>query len=248
MASGFFITTSWDDGSRLDLRLADLLDRYGVKGTFYVARNYMADRMSEPEIRELGQRHEIGSHTVNHPVLTEIDPTTLHNELADSRAWLESVLGTQVTSFCYPRGKYNAEVRNCVEQVGYEMARTVERYTFDQGTDPLAVPTTINVYPFPLRPSAYLRPRFDPIKEIFPHLPRLGLPLTALKRWSTLAIALLDRAASLGGVFHLWGHSHELDRYGMWEELETVLKATTRYPQAHHITNTGLVRSTRIYS
>jgi peptidoglycan/xylan/chitin deacetylase (PgdA/CDA1 family) len=201
--------------------------------------------MSEPEILDLGQRHEIGAHTINHPVLTEIDSQTLHYELAESRAWLESVVGKRVTSFCYPRGSYNREVRNCVEEVGYEVARTVERYSFAQPTDPFAMPTTINVYPFPLRPTVYLRSRFDPIKEIFPYLPQLKLPLTALQNWSSLAIAMLDRAARIGGVFHLWGHSHEIERYGMWTELETVLRAMTRYPHAQHVTNTMLVRATR---
>ena len=34
-----YLTTSWDDGDALDARLADLLARYGVPGTFYVPRN-----------------------------------------------------------------------------------------------------------------------------------------------------------------------------------------------------------------
>jgi len=240
-----YITTSWDDGSRLDLRLADCLDSYGVKGTFYVARHYLDDRMTEPEIRSLAQRHEIGAHTVNHVTLTDVDLNTARSELTESRAWLESVLGNGVTSFCYPRGRYNTDVRNCVEEAGYEMARTVERYVFTPPTDPFTMPTTINVYPFPLRPSAYIRPRFDPIKEILPHLRQLKLPLMAFQNWSALAIAMLDRAAATGGVFHLWGHSHEIERYGMWDELEMVLKATAKYPYAQHVTNTMLSRATR---
>ena len=30
------ITTSWDDGHPLDLRVAELLAKYGLQGTFYV--------------------------------------------------------------------------------------------------------------------------------------------------------------------------------------------------------------------
>lgn len=29
------ITTSWDDGHPLDLKIAELLDKYGINGTFY---------------------------------------------------------------------------------------------------------------------------------------------------------------------------------------------------------------------
>jgi len=32
-----YITTSWDDGHVLDMRLASLLTHYGFKGTFYIS-------------------------------------------------------------------------------------------------------------------------------------------------------------------------------------------------------------------
>jgi len=32
------VTTSWDDGHLLDLRLAQLLQDAGLKGTFYISR------------------------------------------------------------------------------------------------------------------------------------------------------------------------------------------------------------------
>ena len=32
------ITTSWDDGNKLDIKVAELLDKYGMKGTFYIAK------------------------------------------------------------------------------------------------------------------------------------------------------------------------------------------------------------------
>ena len=31
-------TTSWDDGHPSDLHVADLLERYGMKGTFYLCK------------------------------------------------------------------------------------------------------------------------------------------------------------------------------------------------------------------
>ena len=34
------ITTSWDDGHPLDLRMAGLLAKYGLKGSFYVPTEY----------------------------------------------------------------------------------------------------------------------------------------------------------------------------------------------------------------
>ena len=34
------VTTSWDDGQKVDLKLAKLLIKYDVKGTFYITKSY----------------------------------------------------------------------------------------------------------------------------------------------------------------------------------------------------------------
>ncbi|MBN1563092.1 MAG: polysaccharide deacetylase family protein [Anaerolineae bacterium] len=239
----FWITTSWDDGHRLDLRLADLLDQYDLRGTFYVARDLLDERLSEAEIAGLAARHEIGAHTLTHPGLTEIDPGTARREIVDSRAWLQDVTGSAITAFCPPRGAINPAVRHLIADAGYEVARTVELYRLDVGDDRLMLPTTINVYPFPLRPSSSIRARFQPIQRALPHVPTLRLPLWALRSWPALAIALLDRVAQIGGVWHLWGHSWEIEHHGLWADLERVLAATRRYPDAHRVTNTELARA-----
>ena len=36
------VTTSWDDGHKCDLTLKKLLDKYGVKGTFYATKEYLS--------------------------------------------------------------------------------------------------------------------------------------------------------------------------------------------------------------
>ena len=241
----FWITTSWDDGHTLDLRLAELLDKYDLRGTFYVARDYLDERMSEAEIAELATRHEIGAHTLTHPILTEIPLDEAQREIVESRGWLQDVTGSDITAFCPPRGDVNPAVRDLIAEAGYEVARTVELYRLDTGDDMLMLPTTINVYPFPLRPSSSIRARFQPIQRILPHIPALRIPVWALRSWPTLAISLLDRAAEIGGVWHLWGHSWEIDHHGMWDDLERVLTATRRYPNARRVTNTELARALR---
>ena len=66
----FDIVTSWDDGHPLDLRIAELLTRFGLTGTFYIARDYLDERITEAQIKALSCQHEIGAHTLTHPVLT----------------------------------------------------------------------------------------------------------------------------------------------------------------------------------
>jgi peptidoglycan/xylan/chitin deacetylase (PgdA/CDA1 family) len=239
--SAFQVTTSWDDGHRLDLRVADLLDQYGLTGTFYIARDHLDERLTEDEIGALARRHEVGAHTLSHPVLTGIDAAAAREEIDGSRRWLQTITGTPVTAFCYPRGETNSTVRQMVAEAGFEVARIVTQYRLDTGDDPFLLPTTLHVYPFPIRPVRSWRARFQPLQRALPHWLRLGLPLTALRDWSTLATTLLERAARTGGVWHLWGHSWEIERYGMWDELEQVLAAVRRYPQARPVTNSQLV-------
>jgi hypothetical protein len=42
--------------------------------------------------------------------------------------------------------------------------------------------------------------------------------------WLRLARNLLDRAREEGGVFHLWGHSWELEQTDQWSRVDQVLK------------------------
>jgi len=55
------IVSSWDDGSKLDIKLAGLLKKYNISGTFFIPNN---TKLSEDEIRSLvEQGFKIGGHT-----------------------------------------------------------------------------------------------------------------------------------------------------------------------------------------
>ena len=239
------ITSSWDDGHVLDLKLADLLDKHGLRGTFYIARQYLDERMTDTQLRNLSQRHELGAHTLTHPTLTEIDDKQAREEIIGSKTWLEGVIGKPVPSFCYPKGMYTTSHRNMVQDAGYSMARTVNSYNFSTGDDPFQMPTTLHVYPFPLRPIKGLRgirTRLQPIRKFMPHRSRLNVPLTALTNWTALATALLDEAQARDGIWHLWGHSWEIEKFDMWSQLDDILKIASTY-QAQAKTNSELILS-----
>ena len=72
-SKGLAITTSWDDGHPLDLRIAELLTKYDLQGTFYVPLHNSRPTMSPAQIRELAGSFEIGAHTVNHVRLTSLN-------------------------------------------------------------------------------------------------------------------------------------------------------------------------------
>ncbi len=81
--------------------------------------------LSWEQVREMdGNGVEIGSHTVSHPILTQISPERLHSELTDSRIRLEAELGRSVDLFCYPNGNRNPQVEAAVRRAGYKCAVT----------------------------------------------------------------------------------------------------------------------------
>jgi len=64
----------------------------------------------------------VGSHTVSHPHLSQLPPEEARHELIESRRTLESVLGTQIRTFCYPYGDWSDVVHSLVPEAGYDVA------------------------------------------------------------------------------------------------------------------------------
>src|SRR5687768_14224449 len=98
------ITTSWDDGHPLDLRIAEMLTRYGLTGTFYIPRSISTGVMSDVQLRDLSTQFEIGAHTLNHVFLTDTDSATARDEISGSKKWVEDTTGRPCTVFCPPAG------------------------------------------------------------------------------------------------------------------------------------------------
>ena len=80
--------------------------------------------LAEDEILavERGGLVEIGSHTVNHPMLALRAPTEQIEEIQKSKAALEEIIGKPVKSFSYPFGSYANETLGAVKQAGYACA------------------------------------------------------------------------------------------------------------------------------
>lgn len=61
----------------------------------------------------------IGAHTVNHPILNQIDPTEVESEIIQSKLLLEQELSTSIEYFAYPNGQskdFNNEIKTVVSR------------------------------------------------------------------------------------------------------------------------------------
>lgn len=236
-------TTSWDDGDKLDCKLAALLDRYGCKATLYICPKTCT--LSQDQIRELTARHEIGAHSMAHPHLSAIPQAEARKEIAGSKRWVEEIIHQECRVFCYPFGDENADVRSLVREEGFVGARTVEQLNWNMG-DPFGMPTTLQVYPYPWRRRwtrrQHLLDPLDRLRFLYPTLKTLHLPLRAYTGWLALAKALFIHTQKTGKpFFHLWGHSWEVERYRMWGSLERFLAFVQAQNSVEHVRNSELL-------
>jgi len=223
------VTTSWDDGHVLDLKLAELLKRYNIRGTFYISpknREIPSNhRLTDNQIVELSKDFEIGAHTMTHPRLTALTDEVAKKEIEDSKVYLENVTGKSIISFCYPSGYYAKRHEIMVKEAGFKLGRTVNRFVTEFGSDPIALPTTNHAYRH--------------WSDVLPIFHNAG-PRNFLKQylnWDKLAISFFDKAKGKGGVFHLWGHSWEVEKNNDWDRLERVLKHISNHVNVEYLTN-----------
>ena len=213
------VTTSWDDGHPLDLKLSSMLQSQKIPGTFYIPlKNQEFPTINDNEIRLLSNFFEIGAHTFNHVELPNLSESKILDELQSSKLKLEEITHDDITSFCYPRGKHSLAVRDLVKKSGYNFARTTELFE-TKIIDPFLCGTTL---------QCVNRSFASKIKQLMiSHNTKLKLKLmsgTVYKNWNVIAKKTFDYVVENGGIWHLWGHSWEIDANNDWENLRDVLE------------------------
>lgn len=136
--SGRTAVITFDDGYVDNLSACEELQKRGMRSTWFIVSGSVgrtpqwpedgrpAGRLLNPD--ELRAMHkngmEIGSHTVNHVRLPDIDDARLIQELRVSKATLEDLLGNAVSSFAYPYGAWDERCAATARQAGYSAACT----------------------------------------------------------------------------------------------------------------------------
>ncbi len=238
------VTSSWDDGDCCDLKLAELLGSRGLPGTFYVTTGALgkASTMSPAQLRELADAgFEIGGHTVTHPILTDLTGAALTREIADCKLALEQILGREVPSFAYPKGRCNAETMRRVKEAGYRAARGLRMLSLSFEFPAFDMPVTVQAYPH--RRIRYVRNlmRRGEVMALVKSSVRIGRS----KSWVELGKELFDRALRDGGVWHLLGHSWETDKLDRWPELAEMMDYVSHRQGVRYLTNGQLSQMVR---
>jgi peptidoglycan/xylan/chitin deacetylase (PgdA/CDA1 family) len=132
------IALSFDDGMDDNHQVVlPILREHRIPATVYVstgligkanpwmASNSGARMMTADELRDLvSAGFEIGSHTVTHPDLSELDYESCLREMVDSRRALEDLLDTPIRTFAYPFCNYGPAALAAARAAGFTAAVT----------------------------------------------------------------------------------------------------------------------------
>jgi peptidoglycan-N-acetylglucosamine deacetylase len=233
------VTTSWDDGDPHDTKLAELLSAYNLQGTFYIPFVYGERQVIDfAGIRNISQNFEVGAHAWHHVILSELEDHQLDKEIGMCKTAIEDIIDKPVTMFSYPYGKCNWRVRQKVIDAGFLGARVTKSFHLNVGNDLWQIPTTI---------FAFRQSHLNLMLHLLAQRNWNGINLLAeigfQKTWLLRAYALFNKVITEGGVWHLWGHSKQIEEYGLWDELEALFSLVARNPQVTYLSNGALVQS-----
>ena len=223
MSNGQAIATfSWDDGHPLDLRIAELFNRYGLSCTFYVPKNNSENlpTLRSADLKALAQDNfDIHSHTLNHVYLSHLPTHQQQSEIVSGKKYVEDSTGAEDHIFCYPGGKYSKSTVELVKEAGFSFARTVDMgFTCAYSSNPYLMPTTAIVAPLTIvQVIKHSLKRFAPMRGFDIHSINKDI---INKNFSAEKIV----SEPTTPCYHFWGHSWEIDKYNLWEPLEVLIQ------------------------
>lgn len=219
------VTLSYDDGVTQDIRLIELLNKYGLKCTFNLNSELLGkkgiliregERISHykihPEdVKYVYDGHEVAAHTLTHPNLTTLDEAEVVRQVEQDRLNLSELTGYEVVGMAYPCGGINNDdrVANIIrEQTGVAYCRTITN------TDSFCQQD--NLYRF--NPNVYHIMEFDRLME--------------------MGQRFVEATAGTPQIFYIWGHSYEMDfKPDYWIKLEEFFKLISNKDDIFYGTN-----------
>ncbi len=197
-------SVSYDDGILQDVRFVNLLNKYGIKGTFNLNSHLMETefewthesglvikRLSKDIASHLYNGHEIASHTLTHPFMNNLTKEEIIHELKTDKLNLEKIFGKKVRGFAVPFDFYSEQIEECVKKCGFEYARiSEETNSYTPETDFYKLKAGI----------FHLDSNLDSYIDSF---------ITTEEELAFCQIA---------------GHSYDLDTENMWDKIEDIFK------------------------
>lgn len=226
------VTFSFDDGQPQDMRVIDIMNKYGLKGTFNIIGgkcNNPCFRIKENdislwdgsiELKNVYKGHEIASHGYTHQRMTEIDDNAVKEEIVKDVLELQKVFGYKMRGFAVPYGLFDQRIVYALKENGICYLRpTAKTDEFTLPDDFYNWKTNGHIANFMATEDG--RQRIDEFFNCQNELPLL----------------------------YLWGHSYELTDYdcagcarwhemrNRWEHFEELCKKLSGHNDTWYATN-----------
>lgn len=134
------VVISFDDGVTNQYTTAlPILEKYQVPAIFFIQlRNVNTDTgMTWEQIKDLDSRGmTIGSHSMTHANLKDLNAEELKYELEESKKILEEHLDKKVNFFSYPKGAFDDTIVEATKNAGYLSAVTTHESTTQKINSP----------------------------------------------------------------------------------------------------------------
>ena len=117
----------------------ELLNRYGVRGTFNLNSQLMAEqfcwihengmtvrRLPPQTVRDLYAGHEVASHTLTHPYMDSLPEGEILRQMSEDKANLERLFERPISGFAVPFTYYSDLIARCARKCGFTYARMSE--------------------------------------------------------------------------------------------------------------------------
>ncbi len=134
------VSLTFDDGYEANVTNAlPVLNQYGFKTTQCYET---VDLKNDPATAKkslnafISTGHEICSHTVSHPFLSQLTTAQVDQELANSKAYLEQLTGMPIVDFASPYGDYSESVNTEIKKYYQSHRTTDEGYNSKDNLDP----------------------------------------------------------------------------------------------------------------
>lgn len=121
------VALTFDDGDSSHPAVARMLEKRGMRGTFYVNTDTVGgeEKLTRRGLAEIARKgHEIGGHTLTHVRLTELTQSEQEGQICDDRRALVA-WGYRPTTLAYPFGAVDSDAMAVARRCGYDAARGV---------------------------------------------------------------------------------------------------------------------------
>jgi len=133
------VVLTFDDGWKTSIVAQKILEKYNMKGTFYIVSGLVNTEgyVTKQELLELSKKPnvEIGSHTHTHLLawkqeeLGGVDSKVFIDEMKMSKSFIEEIIKKPVTAFAWPYGFVNNDAQKAAPALGYTSLGEINNIT-----------------------------------------------------------------------------------------------------------------------